>query len=244
MKSQKKPRSAPRSRTGAKPRVFRIALTVVLAVVVALPLAGVLAHRFLPPPITILALQRLAEGRGYQRHWRSLDRISPNLVYAAIAAEDANFCRHDGFDFAAIRKAVKHNGKHGAHVRGASTITQQTAKNVFLWPGRGWIRKGAEAWYTVLIETIWGKRRTMEVYLNVVEWGPGVYGAQAASRYWFKTDADRLTAGQAARLAAILPDPLEWKAAKSGPYVRARTGRISAAMGTVRAQGLAACVLK
>jgi monofunctional biosynthetic peptidoglycan transglycosylase len=244
MKSQKKKANAPAKASGRWARVLRRAVIVLLIVVIAYPVAGVLAYRFLPAPITILAVQRLMEGKGYERRWRSLDRISPNLVYAAVAAEDAKYCSHHGFDYDAIGKAMKHNEKRPNHVRGASTISQQTAKNVFLWPGRGWVRKGAEAWYTVLIETVWGKRRTMEMYLNVVEWGPGVYGAQAASQHWFHTDADKLNASQAARLAAILPDPLEWKAAKSGPYVRARTGRIMAAMGTVRAQGLADCVLR
>ena len=126
---------------------------------------------------------------------------------------------------------------------GGSTISQQAAKNVFLWPGRDWVRKGLEAGYTVLIETLWGKRRTMEVYLNAVEWGPGVYGAQAAARHWYGVDADRLTARQAASLAAILPSPRKWKASGSGSYVRSRTRRIQAAMGTVRNEGLAACVV-
>jgi monofunctional biosynthetic peptidoglycan transglycosylase len=142
----------------------------------------------------------------------------------------------------AIQKALDHNAE-GGRMRGGSTISQQTAKNVFLWPSRDWVRKGLEAGYTVLIETVWSKRRIMEVYLNVVEWAPGVYGAQAASRHWFGKDADELTAREAARLAAILPAPRRYKAASPGPYVRRRASRIQAAMGTVRGDGLNACVL-
>ena len=142
----------------------------------------------------------------------------------------------------AIQKALDHNAE-GGRIRGGSTISQQTAKNVFLWPGRDWVRKGLEAGYTVLIETVWSKRRIMEVYLNVVEWAPGVYGAQAAARHWFGKDAEDLTPREAARLAAILPAPRRYQAAAPGPYVRRRAARIQAAMGTVRGQGLDACVV-
>ncbi len=215
----------------------------VLAIIVLLPPAAVLAHRLVGPPMTTLMVSRLVEGEGLQRSWRPLRRVSPNLVRAVIAAEDARFCAHRGFDLEAIRKAMKHNERRPGRMRGASTITQQTAKNVFLWPGRGWVRKGFEAGYTVLIEALWGKRRTMEVYLNVAEWGPGVYGAEAAARHWFGSSAAELTPQQAARLAAILPSPRKWKAANPGPYVRGRASRIQAAMGDVRAGGLDACVL-
>jgi monofunctional biosynthetic peptidoglycan transglycosylase len=187
-------------------------------------------------------LQQAANGQGLDYRWRGLNDISPHLVNAAIAAEDARFCSHHGFDMEAIEKALDHNAE-GGRIRGGSTISQQTAKNVFLWPSRDWIRKGLEAGYTVMIETVWSKRRIMEVYLNVVEWAPGVYGAQAASRRWFGKDADELTAREAARLAAILPSPRRYKAASPGPYVRRRAGRIQAAMGTVRDDGLNACVL-
>jgi monofunctional biosynthetic peptidoglycan transglycosylase len=146
----------------------------------------------------------------------------------------------------AIERALQANAraeKRGSgRIRGGSTISQQTAKNVFLWPGRDWIRKGLEAGYTVAIETVWGKRRIMEVYLNVAEWAPGVYGAEAAAQHWFGKSADALTAREAARLAAILPSPRRYSASSPGPYVRRRTSRIQAAMGTVREQGLAACV--
>ena len=214
----------------------------ILLILIAVPVVGVLLFAVVPPTPTILMLQQAAKGQGLDYRWRGLNDISPHLVNAAIAAEDARFCSHHGFDMEAIEKALDHNAE-GGRIRGGSTISQQTAKNVFLWPSRDWVRKGLEAGYTVMIETVWSKRRIMEVYLNVVEWAPGVYGAQAASRHWFDKDADELTAREAARLAAILPSPRRYKAASPGPYVRRRAGRIQAAMGTVRNEGLNACVL-
>jgi monofunctional biosynthetic peptidoglycan transglycosylase len=163
-------------------------------------------------------------------------------VAAAIAAEDARFCSHPGFDFEAIEQAMKAN-EQGRRMRGGSTISQQTAKNVFLWPGRDWVRKGLEAGYTVLIETVWGKRRIMEVYLNVAEMGPGIYGAEAAAQHWFGKSASDLSSREAARLAAILPSPRRYNAGSPGPYVRRRASRIQAAANTVRNEGLATCVL-
>jgi monofunctional glycosyltransferase len=217
-------------------------LLILLLVVFVLPPLWVAIYRFVPPPATPLMLIRAAEGKGLSYRWRPIERISPQLIGALIAAEDARFCRHRGFDFDAMEKAMEANQK-GGRVRGGSTISQQTAKNVFLWPQRSWLRKGVEAYFTAMIETIWGKRRIMEVYANVAEWGPGVYGAQAASRKWFRKDADKLTATEAARLAAILPSPLKWRAAAPGPYVKKRSRRIRAGAGDVRQAGLAACVL-
>lgn len=217
-------------------------LGLILLVLIAVPVVGVLLFAVVPPTPTILMLQQATKGQGLDYRWRGLNDISPHLVNAAIAAEDARFCSHHGFDMEAIEKALDHNAE-GGRIRGGSTISQQTAKNVFLWPSRDWVRKGLEAGYTVMIEAVWSKRRIMEVYLNVVEWAPGVYGAQAASRHWFGKDADELTAREAARLAAILPSPRRYKAASPGPYVRRRAGRIQAAMGTVRGDGLNACVL-
>ena len=206
------------------------------------PVLAVAAYRFVPPPITFLMIQRAVEGRGFKRDWVPLTQISPHLVRAVIAAEDARYCEHRGFDMQAIRKAMAAN-ERGGKVRGGSTISQQTAKNVFLWPQRNWIRKGMEAYFTVLIEVGWGKRRIMEVYLNSIEWAPGVYGAQAAAQRWFKTDAANLTPNQAARMAAILPKPLAWKAAKPGPYVKRRSGSVARNARVVRQEGLSACVL-
>lgn len=228
------PRAAARRR--------RPLLTLVI-VLTALLFGGVVLYRFLPPPITFLMASRAVAGEGLDYRWRGLDDVSPRLVEAVIAAEDSTFCAHRGFDMKAIQKALKAN-EQGGRIRGGSTISQQTAKNVFLWPGRDWIRKGLEAGYTVLIETAWGKRRIMEVYLNVAEWAPGVYGAEAASRHWFGKSADDLSTREAARLAAILPSPRRYNAASPGPYVRRRASRIQAAMGTVRNDGLAACVLR
>ena len=206
------------------------------------PVVVVAIYRFVPPPVTWLMVQRTFEGRGFERTWVPMQDISPNLVRAVIAAEDARFCEHMGFDVGAIQKAMAAN-EAGRKLRGGSTISQQTAKNVFLWPGRDWVRKGLETWFTALIEVGWGKRRIMEVYLNSIEWGPGVYGAEAAARKNFKVPAKALSVAQSARLAAILPSPLKWKAAKPGPYVQRRTGKITRNARAVRREGLTACVL-
>jgi monofunctional biosynthetic peptidoglycan transglycosylase len=226
----------------ARRSLLRRLLVMVLIVVVAIPVGLVGVYRFVPPPLTPLMLLRLPRGEGLDYRWRGLSRVSPALVQAAIGAEDARFCEHHGFDFKAIRQAMAHNERKPGRIRGGSTISQQTAKNVFLWPGRSWVRKGLEAYFTVLIEALWGKRRIMEVYLNVVELGPGIYGAEAAAQRYFGVDAAHLSAGHAARLAAVLPNPLRWSAESPGPYVRRRSRRIGGAIGTVRVDGLAACV--
>lgn len=212
---------------------------IVLFCVIAPPVV-VLAYRFLPVPVTSLMVIRLFEGEGFDHQWRSLRDISPKLADAVIAAEDAQFCTHHGFDVEAIEKALKHNRK-GRKIKGGSTISQQTAKNAVLWPQRSWVRKGAEAYVTVLMEAIWPKRRIMEVYLNVIEWGPGVYGAEAAARHHFGHSAKTLSNREAARLAAVLPSPRKWNAGKPGPYVRARAGTIQARMRVVRNEGLSRC---
>ena len=215
---------------------------VVLLLLALLPFVGVLVHALVPPPMTILMAQQAIKGQGLDYRWRPLNQISPRLVEAAIASEDSRFCSHPGFDMEAIEQALEAN-RSGGRVRGGSTISQQTAKNVFLWPGRDWIRKGIEAGYTVLIETVWSKRRIMEVYRNVAEWAPGVYGAEAAARHWFDKSAADLTPREAARLAAILPSPRRYNASSPGPYVRRRAARVQAAARVVRNEGLAACVL-
>ena len=222
-------------------KLLRNIVLALFIVLVAGPVLAVIVLRFVPPPVTPLMVIRAIEGKGLDHRWIAIDKVSPALPRALIAAEDAKFCDHRGFDFDALQKAYASNEK-GGRIRGGSTISQQTAKNVFLWPGRSYVRKGLEAWFTVLIETFWGKKRIMEVYLNAIEYGPGIYGAEAASRRYFGVGADRLSAAQAARLAAILPSPLKWKAVKPGPYVKKRTRRIGAASGTVRREGLAACV--
>jgi len=237
------PPARPRRRSGGLRLLGRlIAALLILALIV--PPAWVLAYRFVPPPLTVLMIQRMAQGYGVDHQWRPIARISPAVVRAAIASEDARFCEHKGFDLKAIDQALRHDERRHARLRGGSTISQQTAKNAFLWPGRSWVRKGLEAWFTVLIETLWGKRRIMEVYLNTVEMGPGVYGVEAAAQRYFHTDADHLSIAQSARLVSVLPDPLKWSARSPGPYVRRRTGRIAARQDTVAEDGLADCVLR
>lgn len=196
----------------------------------------VLVLRFIDPPFSafMLARQLRAVGEGDWRFrvahdWRDLDDIAPHLPVALVAAEDQNFATHHGFDFKAIEKARKHNAR-GRKTRGASTISQQLAKNLFLWSGRSWVRKGVEAWYTLLIETLWPKWRILEVYANVAEFGDGIYGAQAAARSFFRKDAARLSPAESARLAAVLPNPKRYSAARPGPYVQQRTRAIERQM--------------
>ena len=222
-------------------RLLRNLLLALFLVLVAGPVVAVILYRFIPPPVTPLMVIRAVEGRGLDHRWRSMDKISPTLVRALIAAEDAKFCEHRGFDFEALQKAYENN-ESGRKIRGGSTISQQTAKNVFLWPGRSYVRKGLEAWFTVLIETFWGKKRIMEVYMNSIEYGSGIYGAEAAAQRYFGVSAAKLTQAQSARLAAILPSPLKWKVIKPGKYVAKRTKKIGKASGAVRRDGLADCL--
>ncbi len=203
---------------------------------VVFSVAQVAALRFIDPPSTAFMLGRQLEAWGegewgfrVAHEWRDLDAISPQLPLAVIASEDQRFAEHHGFDMQAIEKALESN-ERGGRVRGASTISQQTAKNLFLWRGRSWLRKGLEAWYTVLIEALWPKQRIIEVYVNVAEFGDGVYGAQAAARAFFDTDAARLAPAQAARLAAVLPSPRRYSASRPGPYVQRRTASIQRQM--------------
>jgi monofunctional glycosyltransferase len=214
----------------------------IIAAFMIFSVTSVIIHRFVPVPLTILMIQRLIEGEGLKAKWRSLDQIDDDLKSAVIAAEDAKFCRHDGFDLEAIKKAQAYNERSKTKKRGASTLSQQTAKNAFLWPQRSWVRKGFEVYYTFLIETLWPKERILEVYLNIAEWGPGVYGAEAASQYWFKKSAKNLTKGEAARLAAILPSPRKWRASRSGPYVAKRSHKINQNARTVARDGLSECI--
>jgi monofunctional biosynthetic peptidoglycan transglycosylase len=235
--------NAPLKRKKARRSWLGALLKWLLILGVVLPVGLTVVYRFAPPPATILMLLRAAQGHGLDYRWRGLSDISPDMVQAAIASEDSGFCRHHGFDFTAMQKAYARDQAHpGGKIRGGSTISQQTAKNVFLWPDRTYVRKGLEAYFTVLIETIWGKRRIMEVYLNVVEMGPGIYGAEAASQAYFGHSARDLNRSEADHLIAILPSPLKWKAVHSGAYVQKRAGRIGARAGIVKADGLAGCV--
>jgi monofunctional biosynthetic peptidoglycan transglycosylase len=192
---------------------------------------SVIFFRWVPIPVTPLMLIRCVEQKvdgkemRLEKDWVSLEEISPTIQLAVVCSEDQNFIKHNGFDFEAIDKAMEYNEKHKKK-RGASTISQQTAKNVFLWPGRSWIRKGFEVYFTFLIETFWSKERIMEVYLNVIEMGDGVYGAQAAAKNFFKKDAKYLSKSEAATIAAVLPNPRKFNAAKPSGYILKRQGWI------------------
>ncbi|QLH40927.1 MAG: monofunctional biosynthetic peptidoglycan transglycosylase [Defluviicoccus sp.] len=185
------------------------------------PTALVLLYRFVDPPVTPLMLIRSAEGEPLHYRPVPLDHISPHLIAAVIASEDNLFCRHMGFDLGALRTEVG-NWIDGERPRGASTISMQTSKNILLWPGRDLLRKGLEAWFTPQLELLWDKRRIIEVYLNVAEMGPGVYGAEAAARRFFGKPASALSRREAALLAAVLPNPREWSAARPSPYIQRR----------------------
>lgn len=201
-----------------------------------------LALIFVPVPGTLNMSGRIVQGTDVYYSWTRTEEISPHLVRAVIAAEDTRFCEHAGVDLDAIKTALDERQESG-RVRGASTLTQQTAKNVFLWNGGGYARKGAEAWMAVFIDGFWGKRRVMEAYLNVAEWGDGLYGAEAAAYGRFGKPARDLTRFEAARLAAVLPSPNKWRVNPAGPYVRQRTQTILARMDVVARDGLDDCVL-
>ncbi|MFV8341357.1 monofunctional biosynthetic peptidoglycan transglycosylase [Flavobacterium sp. XS2P39] len=198
---------------------------------IGLSLFFVVLFKFVPVAFTPLMVIRAIENKMagkeifFSHDWESLDNISVNLQKAVIASEDGTFLKHNGFDFVAMQKAYKSN-ERGRRIKGGSTISQQTAKNVFLWQGRSYLRKGLEAYFTVLIETIWGKKRIMEVYLNSIEMGDGVYGAQAAAEHWYRKDASNLTPMQAAGIAAILPNPRKYSATSSSSYINRRKAKI------------------
>ena len=198
---------------------------------VGLSILSVFIFKWVPVPITPLMITRAIENKldGKEmllsHDWEPLENISTNLQKAVIASEDGTFLSHYGFDFEAIQKAIKNNEK-GKKIKGGSTISQQTAKNVFLWQGRSYLRKGLEAYFTVLIELIWGKERIMEVYLNSIEMGDGVYGAKAATQYWYRKNATDLSKNEAAGIAAILPNPRKYKATNSSSFINRRKDRI------------------
>ena len=201
----------------------------------------VIAYRFVPPPITATMIGDVVAGRGLAKDWMSLEEMDRDMVRAAIGAEDSKFCEHKGFDIEAIEDAMKRNAS-GGRIRGGSTISQQTAKNVFLWQGGGYFRKGVEAYFTFLIERLWGKRRIMEVYLNVAETGIGTYGANAGAQRYFGHDASALSATEAARIAAVLPLPKKRGAIAPKGFTRRYGNTIAARIGAVRRDGLDACV--
>lgn len=208
---------------------------------VAISVLWVLAYRFVPPPVTLTMLGDIAGGRSIARDWMPLSQIDPVMARAAIAAEDAKFCAHSGFDREAITKAAKRN-LSGGRIRGGSTISQQTAKNAFLWQGGGYVRKALEAWFTVLIENLWGKHRIMEVYLNIAETGIATYGVNAGAQRYFGHDASRLTTTEAARIAAVLPLPKKRGAVVPRGYTRRYGNAVAARSGVVRRDALDACL--
>lgn len=233
------PEAAASSHATAKGgRLRRLWRRCVRLLVLAFGLSVILAalYRFLPVPLTPLMVLRLFEGEGIAKDWVAYDDISPNLARAVIAAEDDRFCAHWGFDFKAIQRALEHN-EDSKRLRGGSTISNQTAKNVFLWPGDSrvsrYARKAIEPYFTLLLELMWGKRRILEVYLNVVEWGHGIYGAEAAAQHHFNKPAGKLTRREAALLAAVLPNPRRSTAGKPSAYINRQASSIQRRMNEV-----------
>ena len=220
--------------------MLRLLRLLVLAIVwfMGISFALVILFRFVPVPVTATML---LDENGITKDWTPLSRIDRNMVSAAIAGEDGKFCSHDGFDREAIEEAIRRN-QQGGRIRGGSTISQQTAKNVFLWQGGGYFRKGLEAWFTLLIENIWDKRRIMEVYLNVAETGIGTYGVEAGAQRYFDHSAARLSQDEAARMAAALPLPKERPVLNPTGFTRRYGNTIQARIGVVRRDGLDACI--
>ncbi len=223
-------------------RVLRILLKAVLAfVIVSVLMVGI--FRFVPVPFTWTMMGDLLGGRSVTKQWMPLSEMDPNMARAAIAGEDARFCSHHGFDWKGIASAAYSNAQ-GKRLRGGSTISQQTAKNVFLFQGGGYARKALEAYFTVLIETLWGKRRIMEVYLNVAETGIGTYGADAAALRYFNHDATHLSPTEAGRIAAVLPLPKKRAAIDPRGFVRRHGNALARYVGVVKRNGLDSCLGK
>jgi monofunctional biosynthetic peptidoglycan transglycosylase len=223
-------------------RILGWIVKLVLAFLI-LSVLWVLAYRFINPPITATMVGDVIAGRGAERDWMSIERIDRDMVRAAIAAEDSKFCSHNGFDFEAIEDAMKRNAS-GGRIRGGSTISQQTAKNAFLWQGGGYFRKGLEAWFTFLIENLWDKRRIMEVYLNLAETGIGTYGVNAGSQRYFDHDASAMSRTEAARIAAVLPLPKKRGAVAPKGFTRRYGNSIASRIGVVARDGLDSCVYR
>jgi len=216
-------------------RIWRLFLKITVGFSVV-SIGSVVIFRWLPVPVTPLMLSRCVEQKmngkemKMKKEWVSFDKIAPDLQLAVVCSEDQNFLKHHGFDYEAIERAIDYNDTH-SHKRGASTISQQTAKNVFLWQGRSWIRKGLEVYFTFLIECFWSKERIMAVYLNVIEMGDGVYGAQAASREYFHKDASKINRLECATIAATLPNPRIFHADRPDAFVLRRRTWIISQMG-------------
>lgn len=222
---------------------FRVSSFVVKLLIyfVAASVLWVLIYRFVPPPLTFTMVSDMMRGEDISREWMSLSRIDRKMAQAVIAAEDAKFCTHNGFDREAIELAMKRNAR-GGRIRGGSTISQQTAKNAFLWQGGGYFRKGLEAWFTLLIENLWGKARIMEVYLNVAETGIATYGVNAGARRYFNHDASQMTTTEVARIAAVLPLPKKRGAVVPQGYTRRYGNSIAARTGIVGRGKLDSCL--
>lgn len=229
-----------RRRKGIVRRLFGWLWKSVLAFLL-LSVLMVVVYRFVPPPVTLTMIGDALGGHGIHKSWRPLSQISPNMARAVIAGEDARFCTHHGFDFTAIETAYARNAR-GGRIRGGSTISQQTAKNVFLIQGGGYARKALEAYFTVLIETMWGKRRIMEVYLNVAETGIGTYGVEAGSQRYFGHGAADLNSSEAGRIAAVLPLPKKRAVVAPRGFTRRHGNAIARRVGVVRSDGLDACL--
>ena len=221
-------------------RILSLLVKLVLIFIIGSVL-WVLAYRFINPPITATMMSDVLSGRGATREWMPIERIDRDMVRAAIAGEDSKFCQHNGFDLQAIEEAMQRNAS-GGRIRGGSTISQQTAKNAFLWQGGGYFRKGLEAWFTVLMEAMWPKQRIMEVYLNLAETGIGTYGVNAGAQRYFGHDASAMSRTEAARIAAVLPLPKKRGAVTPKGFTRRYGGTIAARIGVVARDGLDACV--
>lgn len=200
-----------------------------------------LALRIIPVPGTILMVQRAIAGETIRKDWTPIEEISPHLPRAILGGEDSRFCEHHGIDFEAVQDALSDNAEGGRR-RGGSTITQQSAKNVFLWNGGGYARKAVEAWFALYTNVVWGKRRTMEIYLNVAEWGDGIFGAEAAAQARFGKPASDLSKREAALLAAVLPSPNKWRVDPPGPYVSGRAGTLMQRGEVIRTSGYDSCL--
>ena len=231
------------ARGGATSKSRRLAVLAGKAIVwfIGLSVLWVVIYRFVPPPYTATMAGDVIAGRSVTKDWMSLTDMDPDMARAAIAGEDGKFCTHEGFDREAIANAFERNLR-GGRIRGGSTISQQTAKNAFLWQGGGYVRKAMEAWFTLLIENIWGKRRIMEVYLNIAETGIGTYGANAGAQRYFNHAASTLSVQEAARIAAVLPLPKKREAASPSGFTRRHGNRIAANIGVVKRDRLDACL--
>jgi len=236
----------PRSPRPRRSWLWRIVRWLAYAILVFLvgSILWVLAYRFVNPPVTFTQLGDMIAGNGARGSWMSIERIDRDMVRAVIAGEDSKFCSHSGFDRQAIEAAMRRNARGGSVVRGGSTISQQTAKNAFLWQGGGYFRKGLEAWFTFLIEHLWDKRRIMEVYLNVAETGIGTYGVDAGAQRYFGHDASNLSRTEAARIAAILPLPKRREARAPSGFTRRYGNMLAARAAVVARDRLDACVYR